>query len=126
MMMRKVIFGATVLAGFALSANGQNVNTSITPGSTTVMSAQQAPSTDVYKKETIVPEKKPVQYSYVREADVMWARDVWRTIDLRQRMNFPLRYPIEGKMSGGDRYSLFGLIMEGIKTEEITPYEYFL
>jgi len=124
MMMRKVIFGATVLAGFALSANGQNVNTSITPGSTTVMSAQQAPSTDVYKKETIVPEKKPVQYSYVREADVMWARDVWRTIDLRQRMNFPLRYPIEGKMSGGDRYSLFGLIMEGIKTEEITPYEY--
>ena len=54
----------------------------------------------------------------------MWAKDVWRTIDLRQRMNFPLRYPIEGKMSGGDRYSLFGLIMEGIKTEEITPYEY--
>lgn len=124
MMMRKVIFGAAILTGFALSANGQNVNTSITPGSAPVMSEQQSPSTDVYVKETIVPEKKPVPYPYVREADVMWAKDVWRTIDLRQRMNFPLRYPIEGKMSGGDRYSLFGLLMEGIKTEEITPYEY--
>ncbi len=122
-MMRKVIFAA-ILAGFAVTANSQNVNTSITPGSAPVMSEQQSPSTDVYKKETIVPEKKPVPYPYVREADVMWAKDVWRTIDLRQRMNFPLRYPIEGKMSGGDRYSLFGLIMEGIKTEEITPYEY--
>jgi len=124
MMMRKVIFGAAVLAGFALSANGQNVNTSITPGSASVMSTPMSPSTDVYVKETIIPEKKLVPYPYVREADVMWAKDVWRTIDLRQRMNFPLRYPIEGKMSGGDRYSLFGLIMEGITTEEITPYEY--
>lgn len=123
-MMRKVIFGASIIAGFAISASGQNVNTSITPGSVPVMSEQEAPSTDIYTKETIIPEKKPVPYPYVREADVMWAKDVWRTIDLRQRMNFPLRYPIEGNMSGGDRYSLFGLLMEGIKTEEITPYEY--
>ena len=27
-------------------------------------------------------------------------------------------------MSDGERYSLFGLLMEGIKTEEITPFEY--
>lgn len=122
--MRKVLIGAVVLSGFAFAAYGQNINTSITPGSSPVMTEQQAPSTDIYVKETIIPEKKPVPYPYVREADVMWAKDVWRTIDLRQRMNFPLKYPVEGKMSGGDRYSLFGLLMEGIKTEEITPYEY--
>jgi len=123
MNVRRIISGAAVLTGFVLAGFGQ-VNTSITPGSTPVMSEQQAPSTDVYKKETIIPEKKPVPYPYIREADVMWAKDIWRTIDLRQRMNIPLRYPIEGSMSGGDRYSLFGLLMEGIKTEEITPYEY--
>ncbi len=121
---RKIILGAAVITGFTLIVSGQNVNTSITPGSTPVMSEQQAPSTDVYKKETIVPEKKPVPYPYIREADVMWSKDIWRIIDLRQRMNFPLRYPTEGSMSGGDRYSLFGLLMEGIKTEEITPYEW--
>ncbi len=113
-----------VLTGFTFIVSGQEVNTSITPGSTPAMSEQQAPSTDIYKKETIIPEKKAVPYPYVREADVMWSKDVWRTIDLRQRMNFPLRYPTDGQMSGGDRYSLFGLLLEGIKTEEITPYEY--
>jgi gliding motility associated protien GldN len=124
MKLRKIVFGAAILTGFISVTTGQNVNTSITPGSTPMMSEQQAPSTDVYKKETIIAEKKPVPYPYIREADVMWAKDIWRTIDLRQRMNIPLRYPMEGNMSGGDRYSLLGLLVEGIKTEEITPYEY--
>jgi len=124
MMMRKIILGAALVTGFAMAASAQNVNTSITPGSTTIMPEQKTFSTDIYVKETIVPEKEPVPYPYVREADVMWSKDVWRTIDLRQRMNFPLRYPVEGKMSGGDRYSLFGLLMDGIKTEELTPFEY--
>ncbi|MEN8156008.1 MAG: gliding motility protein GldN [Bacteroidota bacterium] len=124
MKVRKIILGAVILTGFTLLANGQTVNTSITPGSAPVISAEQAPSTNIYKLETIIPEKEPVPYPYVREADVMWSKNIWRTIDLRQRMNFTLRYPIEGHMSGGDRYSLFGLLMEGIKSEEITPYEY--
>ena len=57
------------------------------------MSEQQAPSTDVYTKETIIPEKKPVPYPYVREADVMWAKDVWRTIDLEAKNEFPTQVP---------------------------------
>jgi len=119
---RRYFIGAAVLAVWAFSLSAQ-VNTSITPGSTPVISTY-SPTTDVYKKETIIPEKKPVPYDYIRESDVMWAKDVWRTIDLRHRMNMPLRYPVEGVMSDGERYSLFGLLMEGIKTEEITPYEY--
>ena len=120
---RKFIFGAVVLAFGTFSLSAQNVNTSITPGNAPVISSY-TPSTDVYKSETIIPEKKPVPYSYIREADVMTAKDVWRTIDLRHRQNMPLRYPLEGSMSDGERYSLFGLLMEGIKTAEITPYDY--
>ena len=112
-----------MLAIGMVSLSAQNVNTSITPGSTPVISTY-SPTTNVYVNETIIPEKKPVPYSYIRESDVMWAKDVWRAIDLRHRSNMPLRYPLEGSMSGGDRYSLFGLLMEGIKTEEITPYFY--
>jgi len=121
---RRYIFGAAILAMWTFSLSAQNqVNTSVTPGNTPIINAY-TPSTDVYKSETIIPEKKPVPYSYIREADVMWAKDVWRTIDLRHRMNMPLRYPLEGTMSDGERYSLFGLLMEGIKTEEVTPYEW--
>ncbi len=106
-----------------LPISAQNVNTSITPGNAPA-TPSYTPNTKVYKSETIIPEKKPVPYSYIREADVAWAKDIWRSIDLRHRMNMPLRYPLEGSMSDGDRYSLFGLLMEGIKTEEITPYEF--
>jgi gliding motility associated protien GldN len=126
MKVRRILLGAAIFTVCALAAYPQNVNTSLTPGSIQTLSVQQVPSTDIYKKETIIPEKKPVPYPYVREADVMWAKDIWRVIDLRQRKNFPLRYPVEGKMSGGDRYSLFGLLWEGINTEEVTPYEWVL
>ncbi len=122
---RRFILGVAFMSFgvFSLTAQNPNVNTSMTPGNAPVISSY-TPSTDVYKAESIIPEKKPVPYSYIREADVMWAKDVWRTIDLRHRMNMPLRYPLEGSISDGDRYSLFGLLMEGIKTEEITPYEW--
>lgn len=120
---RRYIFGVAILAIWTFSLTAQNVNTSVTPGNAPVITAY-TPSTDVYKTENIIPEKKPVPYGYIREADVMWAKDIWRTIDLRHRQNMPLRYPLEGTMSDGERYSLFGLLMEGIKTEELTPYEF--
>jgi gliding motility associated protien GldN len=120
---KRYIIGTVVLAGFVFSLSAQNPTTTITPGNQPVITSYM-PTTDVYKKETIIPEKKPVPYGYIRESDVMWAKDIWRTIDLRHRMNMPLRYPTEGVMGDGERYSLFGLLMEGIKTEEITPYEF--
>jgi len=119
----RYLFGTVVIAICAVSLNAQDISTSITPGGS---AASSYTPPDVYKRETIIPEKKPVPYSYIREADVMWAKDVWRTIDLRHRQNMILRYPLEGTMSDGARYSLFGLLMEGIKSEEITPYEFTL
>lgn len=36
---------------------------------------------------------KPLPYEYVREADVMWSKNIWRIIDTRQKMNLPFAYP---------------------------------
>jgi hypothetical protein len=36
---------------------------------------------NVYKKIHIA-QKKPIPYVPIREADVMWSKDVWRIIDL--------------------------------------------
>lgn len=113
----------SLLAMGTVLLNAQQPVTTITPGNATPAITSYVPRTNVYTTETIIPEKKPVPYSYIREADVMWAKNIWRVIDLRHRQNMPLRYPLEGSMAG-DRYSLFGLLMEGIKTEEITPYEW--
>ncbi len=37
----------------------------------------------------------PMRAVYVREADVMWSKRVWRVIDLREKLNLPIYYPEE-------------------------------
>ncbi len=64
--------------------------------------------------------KRVVPYSHIREADVMWARRVWRTIDLREKLNHPLYFPTEAI---NDRKSLFDVIRQGLLVDgSITAY----
>jgi len=65
--------------------------------------------------------KRVVPYTYIREADVMWARRVWRTIDLREKLNHPLYFPTEPI---NDRKSLFDVIRQGLMVDgSITAYD---
>lgn len=65
--------------------------------------------------------KRVVPYTHIREADVMWARRVWRTIDLREKVNHPLYYPTEPI---NDRKSLFDVIRQGLLVDgSITAYD---
>ena len=72
----------------------------------------------IYPKEHVL-NRKPIPYPHVREADVMWAKKVWRIIDLREKINLPLYYPIN-TMDG--RFSLIQLLMHGIQYEGLTAY----
>lgn len=74
--------------------------------------------TEVYVKEHI-PNKKPVPYPHVREADVLWAKIIWRVIDLREKMNMPLYYPIKPI---DNRWNLISLLLYGIDNEGLTAY----
>jgi gliding motility associated protien GldN len=74
--------------------------------------------TEVYTREHI-PNKAPVPYAYVREADVMWAKDIYRIIDLRQKQNLSLYYPVKPI---NDRYNLVQLILWGIDNEGIRAF----
>jgi gliding motility associated protien GldN len=122
----KVLLACIFSTGLLVSVFAQNTpqqpNTTMSPGAAGMPPQTETVLTDVYERVNIIPEKKPVPYPYLREADVMWAKDMWRFIDLRQRMNYPLRYPENEPME--DRYSLYLLLMEGIRSEEITPYAF--
>ena len=73
----------------------------------------------VYIQENI-PTKRVVQYASLREADVIWSKRIWRTIDLREKLNHPLFYPLEPL---SDRVSLWDVIKCGALNESsITIY----
>ena len=64
---------------------------------------------NVYEREQHM-EKEVVPLPHLREADVMWARKIWRDIDLRQKINHPLYYPQEEESKTVDRSNLFTLL----------------
>ncbi|MGB3947385.1 MAG: gliding motility protein GldN [Bacteroidia bacterium] len=66
------------------------------------------PPQRAYPKEHIQT-RRPIPYTNVREADVMWSKRVWRVINLKEKFNFPLYYPIT---SIKDRKSLFDVLKD--------------
>lgn len=79
---------------------------------------EQSALDGAYVRETN-PTKRVIPYPGLREADVMWSKRVWVKIDIRQKINHPLYYPLENM---GDRKSLFDVIKEGLLSESITAY----
>lgn len=77
----------------------------------------------VYVKEHI-PTKKVISYTYLREADVMWEKRVWRIIDLREKINQPLFYPLQPL---SDRRSLWDILRHHLEKEpgSLTPYAWY-
>lgn len=73
----------------------------------------------IYVTETI-PQRQPVPYPYLREADIIWRKRIWRTIDLREKMNHPLFYPTVRMQ---DRVSFVQRLVDAIKYNEITAYD---
>jgi gliding motility associated protien GldN len=63
---------------------------------------------------------KPLPYGYVDDRDVLMGKMVWEIIDLDERINFPLYFPIDTNSIGNDRRSLFDVLLKGIKSGKIT------
>ncbi|WP_298302444.1 gliding motility protein GldN [Flavobacterium sp.] len=63
---------------------------------------------------------KPLPYGYVHDRDVLMGKTTWELIDLDERINFPLYYPIDTAFVGKERRSLFQVLLNGIKSGKIT------
>ena len=75
----------------------------------------------VYVKENTVT-RQVIPYPYLREADVMWSKRVWRIVDLNEKINLPLRYPSSKQTT--NRKNLVDVIMDAIEEGSLTAYSY--
>lgn len=83
----------------------------------------------IYIQEHI-PTKRLVPYEFVREADVMFQKRVWRYIDLREKINHPLYFPMDeisdgpaGWVRNTNRWSLWTVIRHHVLKGDIIMYE---
>jgi gliding motility associated protien GldN len=77
-----------------------------------------------------VPTKRLVPYEFVREADVMYQKRVWRYIDLREKINHPLYFPMDdipneaaGWVRNTNRWSLWTVIRHHVLKGDLIMYE---
>lgn len=83
----------------------------------------------------LTPEQKalnnttqPLPYGYVNERDILWSQTVWEIIDLDERVNLPLYFPIDTNNIGSERRSLYNTLVSAIesgKIENIYADSYF-
>ena len=63
---------------------------------------------------------KPLPYGYVDDRDVLMGKTTWEIIDLNEKINFPLYYPVDTANIGPDRRSLYDVLTKAIKSGRIT------
>jgi gliding motility associated protien GldN len=63
---------------------------------------------------------KPLEYGYVDDRDVLMGKTVWEIVDLSERINFPLYFPIDTANIGSDRRSLYDALTKAIRTGKIS------
>lgn len=78
---------------------------------------------DIGKKteaQVLADNDVPLEYGYVDDRDILWSKTVWEVIDLDQRVNFPLYYPLDTIDIGADRRSLYDVLIKNIKNGKLT------
>ncbi len=103
--LKKLFISLILVSGFVVIANSQVLD---------------APPRDNFYDKIWIEEKTPVELPYVREVEVQWARTIWQVIDMREKINQPLYYPVTPIQN---RRSLMQVIYDGIREGAIIAYE---
>ena len=79
----------------------------------------EGPPRDGIYDRTTIKDMQPIPYVPLREADIIWSRRIWRTVDLKEKMNQPFYYPVTPQ-NGWQSFST--IILDAMKEGSITGY----
>jgi gliding motility associated protien GldN len=63
---------------------------------------------------------KPLAYGYVHDRDILMGKTVWEIIDLSEKINFDLYFPVDTANIGSNRRSLYDVLTKAVRNGEIT------
>jgi len=66
--------------------------------------------------------RRVIPYTHLREADVMWSKRVWRILDMREKINHPLYFPI---FEINDRKSMIQVTRSVAEEGVVTAFSLF-
>lgn len=94
----------------------------LTAGSSLLAQSVVPEQVPYYYERSTAGEREPQPLPYVREADVVWEKLVWRTIDFREKFNHYFYYPLERTGFMG-RLNFAYLLWNAVVNDEIPIYE---
>ena len=68
-------------------------------------------------------EQKPLEYGIVNDKDILWSTMIWEVIDLDERINFPLLYPVEFDIVGRERRPMLWWLRQEIEKGNLDVYD---
>lgn len=74
------------------------------------------------EEQKAVDNDAPLEYGYVDDRDILWSKTLWETIDLDERVNFPLYYPTDTMDIGKDRRSLYHVLIKNLREGKLEAY----
>lgn len=63
---------------------------------------------------------KPLAYGYVHDRDVLMGKMTWEIIDLSEKINFAMYFPIDTANIGSERRSLYDVLTKALRSGKIT------
>jgi gliding motility associated protien GldN len=76
------------------------------------------PRDGVYDRTSNI-QVQPIPYPYLREADIIWTRRIWRVIDMKEKMNQTFYFPEKPQ---NNWKSFMQIVLDGLKEGTITAY----
>ncbi len=71
------------------------------------------------EEQKAIDNDRPLEYGYVDDRDILFSKMTWERVNLDERANFSLYYPIDTNNIGSNRRSLYDVLMKNIKNGKI-------
>ncbi|NDC40462.1 MAG: gliding motility protein GldN [Chitinophagia bacterium] len=109
-------------AAFAQTKGSATDNPTAAPGEHVVNDKWKVSMTNDGAYDKVKHVGAPIPWQYIREADILWKRRVWRVIDVYEKQNIAFRYRGDENTGGG---MFIEILLDAVKSGDIAAYSSF-